>query len=198
MRLPVNGPGSNKSSVPSFESTYSAEAERLAGAIVVMAGNRHLAEEVVAEAFVRAFERWPRVSQMESPAGWIYRVAINLLRRRKRREALERRLLRRIPSPDPHVVELDPDLWAAVESLPPRARAAVGLRYVADLTEREIAEILGVAPGTVAATLHQARRRLADKIAVDGDGWNADPQNSSMRGQEKESDHVNKPGANRS
>ena len=65
---------------------------------------------------------------------------------------------------DPQVIEIDPDLWAAVGSLPPRARAAVSLRYIGDLTERQVAEVLGVSPGTV-ASLHQARRRLAAQIA---------------------------------
>jgi RNA polymerase sigma factor (sigma-70 family) len=196
MTASANGPGSGRSS-RSFEATYAAEAQRLAAAVVVMAGSRQVAEEVVAEAFVRAFERWARVSEMESPTGWIYRVAINVLRRRQRRETLERRLLRRVPRPDPYVVEIDSDLWLAVESLPPRARVAVGLRYVTDLTEREVAEVMGVAPGTVAATLHDARRRLAKDIRADDGQWPADPHDASARPVEEESDHVDKPSANR-
>lgn len=192
MRASASGSGSTGSTL-SFASFYAAEAKRLVATFVVIAGTRHVAEDVVAEAFVRAYERWPRVSRMESPSGWIYRVAMNLLRRRRRREALEQRLLRRVPPADPQVIEIDPDLWAAVEALPPRARAAVGLRYVADLTEREVAEVLEIAPGTVAATLHDARRRLAQQIAGDRNGQTTNRQRPKRGGTKQESDRVSKP-----
>jgi RNA polymerase sigma factor (sigma-70 family) len=57
------------------------------------------------------------------------------------------------------------DVMRAVQRLPARPRTAVVLRYVADLTEAEVAEAMGVAPGTVAATLSNARRRLAVLLA---------------------------------
>ena len=57
------------------------------------------------------------------------------------------------------------DVMRAVQRLPARARTAVVLRYVADLTEAEVAEAMGVAPATVAATLSNARRRLAVLLA---------------------------------
>lgn len=158
---------SSDSELPSFESIYASEAHRLTAALALVSGSRQVAEEAVAEAFVRAYVRWPRVSAMESPTGWIYRVAMNLLRRHWRRERLEQRLLNRLPGPDPYVIDVDPDLWAAVGELPPRARVAVSLRYIGDLTEREVAETLGISPGTVAAALHQARRRLAERIRTD-------------------------------
>lgn len=60
--------------------------------------------------------------------------------------------------------ELDLELWEAVRDLPERMRTAVALRYVADLTEREVADIMGIAAGTVAATLHAARRKLAERL----------------------------------
>jgi RNA polymerase sigma-70 factor (ECF subfamily) len=60
--------------------------------------------------------------------------------------------------------EPDAALWDAVRALPPRARTAVALRYVADLPEAEIADVMGVARGTVAATLSSARRQLAGAL----------------------------------
>jgi RNA polymerase sigma factor (sigma-70 family) len=54
---------------------------------------------------------------------------------------------------------------AAVQALPPQARQAVALRYVADLTDREVAEVMGLAAGTVARTLHDARAALAETLA---------------------------------
>lgn len=57
------------------------------------------------------------------------------------------------------------ELWTAIAELPDRARQALGLRYVADFTEAQVAEVMGVARGTVASTLSDARRRLATKLA---------------------------------
>jgi RNA polymerase sigma-70 factor (ECF subfamily) len=100
---------------------------------------------------------------MESPSGWTYRVALNALRRTKRRHAMEHRLLRRV-----HVVEtvptVDDDLWTVVRTLPARQCQAVVLRYVADLPEAEIATAMGVTRGTVASTLADARARLAELL----------------------------------
>ncbi len=58
----------------------------------------------------------------------------------------------------------DPKLVAAVESLPPRQRQVVFLRYFADLANAQVAEVLGISPGTVSALLHQARTALARRL----------------------------------
>lgn len=133
---------------------------------MVAAGrDRELGREVACEAFARAFERWDRVRLMESPDGWVYRVALNVLKRRKRRARIERALLAR-RRPEPVLPPgFDPQVWEAVASLPDRARQAVALRYVAEFTQAEIAEVMGVATGTVASTLHTARRRLAELLS---------------------------------
>jgi RNA polymerase sigma factor (sigma-70 family) len=55
-------------------------------------------------------------------------------------------------------------VWSAVLSLPPRQRAVTVLRYYEDLTEAQIAETLGMAPGTVKSHAHAAARRLADLL----------------------------------
>src|SRR5262249_6317679 len=111
-------------------------------------------------AFVRALQHWPRVQSMASPAGWVYRVGVHVMRRSARRRALERRLLQRL-----RVDEVAPappgEVWDLVRALPDRQRSAVVLRYVADLEERDIARAMGVTRGTVASTLADARRSLA-------------------------------------
>lgn len=143
-----------------FEGWYRREHPRLVGLLAVQAGDVEVAEEAVSEAFVRAFERWDRVADMAEPEGWVYRVAVNVLKRRHRRRRVERVLLlreRSEPQPPP---ALDGDVWEAVRRLAPRQRQAVALRYVGGLTEAEVAERMGVAVGTVSATLHHARRNL--------------------------------------
>ncbi len=151
----------------SFDGWYRQEHPRLLALLTVAAGDADIASEITAEAFTRALERWDRVAAMDSAAAWTYRVAVNLLRRRLRRAAVEQRLWSRAVKPArPAAVE--PELWAAVRALPTRQRTAVALRYVCDLPQAEIAVVMDVAAGTVSATLTAARRRLAAVLSEPG------------------------------
>lgn len=147
-----------------FAGFYDSEREAMARALLIIGGDAEAACDAVAEAFSRAFERWPRVSAMDSPMGWVYRVALNDLRRRMRRRAHERLLLRRVHVEIVPPADIDPELWAAVAALPPRQREAIVLRYVGDLTEREVATVLGISEGAASNALTAARRRLADQL----------------------------------
>ena len=125
---------------------------------------------ITAEAFARALAAWRRVSLMESPTGWTYRVAVNLARRHARRAALEQRVLRRVVPADAGLpAERAVELWDAVRALPPRARTAIALRYAAGLTEAEVAAAMHVAIGTASATLSAARRALAIALSDPSD-----------------------------
>lgn len=157
--------------VPDFTSWYETEAPAITRALGLALGDHLLAEEMTAEAFVRAFARWDRVRVMASPVGWVYRVAFNQARSRFRRRRLESRIAQR-RSRTPEVgppAEPDEALWTAVRNLSERARTAVALRYVADLPEAEIAALMGVARGTVAATLSHARKQLAAALTSEQD-----------------------------
>ncbi|MDQ1467460.1 MAG: polymerase sigma-70 factor, subfamily [Actinomycetota bacterium] len=145
-----------------FEAWYRHEHPRLVTLLAASTGDAPLAREAADEAVARAFERWERVSRMDSPAGWTYRVALNVVRRRSRRSALERRILRRIRPDD--VPGPTGELWLLVADLPPRQRTAVLLRHVGQLTEGEIAEVMSVARGTVSSTLRSAYRRLGAEL----------------------------------
>ena len=152
----------------SFEAWYAWQHPRLLATITLAAGDADLAREVTDETFVRSLERWSRVSAMDSPGGWAYRVAINLLRRRQRRAALERRLwLERAPAGHAPPADIDIDLWQAVRALPARQREAIALRYLSGLTEEEVASAMGVARGTASASLHAGRRQLAAVLGGD-------------------------------
>ena len=149
-----------------FSEFYAREHARVLGTLCAVSGDRQAAIEATDEAFVRALERWNRVQAMQSPAGWTYRVALNALRRSKRRSAFEARVLRRERVREA-VPQTNPELWEAVRALPPRQAQAVALRYVADLPEAEIASVMGVSRGTVASTLSDARAALAKEMARD-------------------------------
>jgi RNA polymerase sigma-70 factor (ECF subfamily) len=167
-----------------FDEWYRATHPRLVSAMTFITADVSVATEVVDEAFVRAYERWSRVGAMDAPAGWTYRTALNAFRRRQRRASLEERLLRRHagstrtdvgPPPD-----WSPETWDAVGRLPERQRTAIALRYVAGLTTSEIAEVMGVAEGTVGSTLHAARGALASFLGSDdGSSEPGDPTPAS-------------------
>jgi RNA polymerase sigma-70 factor (ECF subfamily) len=149
--------------VPEFDHWYTDQRPRVYFSMLALSGDADLAAEVTDEAFTRAVAHWKRVAAMESPGGWTQRVALNVLRRRQRRRRVEAQLMRR--SFDcPQESLPTGEVWDLVRSLPERQRTAVVLRYVADLTESDIATVMGIARGTVASTLAAARERLAEVL----------------------------------
>lgn len=143
-----------------FEEWYAANADRLVRSMTVATGDSDGAADAVAEAAARALPKWDSIVD---PSAWIYRVALNVVRRRERRRAMETRLLRReqvtARSVSASAVH-DLDLWAAVDLLPPRMREVIALRYVGDLTEGQAATALGISEGAVSSALSAARGQL--------------------------------------
>ena len=148
-----------------FAEWYRENYRRVFASVLVTSGDRSAVAEAVDEAFARALERWPRVSAMASPVGWTFTVARNQLRRSARLHSRERELAP-TPMPEP---EVDVALWETVRSLPNRERELVALRYIAGLTESQIASTLGIAPGTVARGLHDARAHLHSMLTPEED-----------------------------
>lgn len=147
-----------------FAAWYEQEAAGVCRSLTLALGDPALAEEAAAEAFARAWADWRKVQAMDAPVGWVYRVALNVARDRFRRRSSERRSPALPARPVDPPGEPDSALWDAVRALAPRARLAIALRYVGDLPEAAIADVMGVARGTVAATLSSARRQLADAL----------------------------------
>ena len=143
-----------------FERWYAECHPRLLGVLTIVSGNADVASEATDEAFVRALARWQKVRAMKSPAGWTYKVALNILRRRLRRQRSEQELLRAGET----VVQRDPSLWLqvleALEPLTVRQRTVLALVYVADLPQDEVAELLHIARSTVASTLADAKEAV--------------------------------------
>jgi RNA polymerase sigma-70 factor (ECF subfamily) len=154
--------------VESFDAWYSREHDRMIATLVLSTGDIELAVEGVDEACSRALERWTRISAMESPTGWVYRVAINHARRVARRRGMEHLVFRK-QAPMPDLPAPAGDLWELVESLSERQRQVVMLRHVADMTENEIGAVLGISRGTVSSTLHDAHQRLGRLLNDDNE-----------------------------
>lgn len=132
---------------------------RLIGLLSLYCGDREVAEEMTQETLARVWADRRKVSRMANPDGWAYKSALNLARSHFRRRAAERRARQRLSPGRPRLPadEADAmDVRRAVAGLPHRQRAAVVLRYYADLPVSEAAQLMGCAEGTVRALTHQA------------------------------------------
>jgi RNA polymerase sigma factor (sigma-70 family) len=141
---------------------------RLVGQLYALTWDLGEAQDAVQEAFVRALAAPRRFARLDNPEAWLRVVAVNVARRRMRRHAHLDRLLRRDPPPVQAVPGLSPDhvaVVAALRKLPPAQAEAIALHHLADLRVSEIAELTGVAEGTVKARLSRGRARLAELLA---------------------------------
>lgn len=155
----------------SFAAWYEETRPRVRASVFALCRDLDLADEiVVADAYTKAYEKWDRVSRMDSPRQWVITVAINRLKRSWRRRALERARTGHAPDTVPEVEGVDIALWRLVSQLPDRQREAVVLRYIGDLREADVAKHLGLSPGGASALLSKARRRLRDQIESERNG----------------------------
>ena len=141
------------------------------------------AEDLVQECLFQTARHWPRVRSMEHPRAYARRVLVNLAldgAKRWNRQHSELDVRYRPPVEDRHdaaaaralgMVEITSELVDALGVLAPRQRAALALRYFEDLSETQVAEILGCSVGNVKSTTSRALERLRQvlaPVAVDG------------------------------
>ena len=151
---------------PDFAEFYAATFARLTVQIHAFVGDHAEAQDLVQEAYCRAFARWPRVSTYDDPLGWVRRVAWNLAISRWRRMSLLRTRARELAPPDvaaPSAASVD--LARALRRLPANQRQAVVLHYLADMSVADIVTFTGAAEGTVKAWLHRGRAALTSILA---------------------------------
>lgn len=151
----------------SFESFYALEFRRVLGLLSVLTGSQTNAEELTQEAFARAFRDWSRVQRLESPGGWVRRVAVNQACSLRRRAATELRHRDRLRESE---VSTDPDraddwlVWSEVRKLPRRQAQAVALRFIDELSVAEIARVLECSVDTAKTHLARGRTTLARRL----------------------------------
>jgi len=151
-----------------FAEFYSSARDDCLRIVLVSVGDRQLAEDLVAEAFTRAWMSWRTVRAHPVPRAWVVRAALNVhvswWRRRRREVALDTQALsgdaRQQSAPEP----VDQVLVAAVRALPPRQREVITLRVFFDLDTAATARLLGISPGTVGAHLHRALAALRTQV----------------------------------
>jgi RNA polymerase sigma factor (sigma-70 family) len=149
-----------------FEAFYKAEKDRCLRALTASTGDRMLAEDLIAEAFARAWSRWPHVQRQPNPAAYVMRVAYNLNVSWWRRHRRERPLGEAVEAT--HLDDVSSiDSAALLAALPERQRQVLALRVFLDLDTRETSDALGIAEGTVTTHLHRATTSLRKHLAAD-------------------------------
>jgi RNA polymerase sigma factor (sigma-70 family) len=147
------------SSLPPFQRTLDAHSEEiwryLRGLVGAQAG-----EDCFQETFLAALRAYPRLRPGSNIRAWLFtiaqRKAIDHSRRARREVALE--------APQAAASAPDRDVWSAVAMLPARQRAAVLLRFGADLPHREIAAAIGCSEEAARRSLHEGLKRLRETV----------------------------------
>ncbi|MGA9761968.1 MAG: RNA polymerase sigma factor [Gaiellaceae bacterium] len=148
-----------KGNAEALEQLYREQYRNYRDIMAGVVGSHDLAREVVQEAFARALREQRKFRGEGSLEAWVWRITVNVALKARRDLRREWQLDEEYEAPARETAP-DRDVRAAVRALPPRRRLFVFLRYFADLSYAEIAEVAGVSEGTVAATLAQAKEEL--------------------------------------
>lgn len=137
---------------------------------LALTGSRHDADDLLQNAYTKAYKAWPRLLQAAHPEAYVRRILVNesasSWRRPWRRAERSTPELPERPAGAPQdAYAAHDEVWREIQRLPKRQRAVLVLRYYEDLTERQTADVLGVAIGTVKSQTSVALRRLRTAIA---------------------------------
>jgi DNA-directed RNA polymerase specialized sigma24 family protein len=150
-----------------FASFYEASRDDCLRTVLASVGDLDTAQELVAEAFARAWASWRKVSRHPAPRAWVVRTALNAgvssWRKRRRDQVLAGEGAATAGGlPDP----MGRELIAALLRLPARQRQVIAFRIILDLDTAGTAKALGIAPGTVKAHLSQGLATLRQELAA--------------------------------
>jgi RNA polymerase sigma-70 factor, ECF subfamily len=154
--------------VEPFEAFYLREYPGVVKLALAVSGSHLAAEDIAQEAFLRAYRDWQRISQLDRPVAWVRKVAVRTAghavhRRRLEVQAYARVLINQRPAV--RQLPADEQVWRAVHRLPRRQAQVIALFYASGCSVAEVAEVLGMAEGTVKAQLHRGRQALASRLA---------------------------------
>jgi RNA polymerase sigma factor (sigma-70 family) len=155
----------------SFEELFRDQYPRLVAFGLSMTGSVEVSRDLAQETMARAHQRWAVVVESDVPEAWLRRVMKNLVVDHLRRRQVETGALERLssrPESKPGVGG-DSRLAELLAVLPERQRLVAALVYGSDLSIDDVAAALGIAPGTVKATLWQARRSIRRRLEQEAD-----------------------------
>lgn len=149
-----------------LEEYVEARGHALLGLAQLLTGDHHAAEDLTEATLTKALSRWHLVSAASDPDAYIRRICVNLhtswLRRMVNRERPTAAPLEDTPQavdPTDGIAQRD-EFRRALRRLRPKTRAALVLRYYADLDDEAIAELLGVKRSTVRSLTHRGLREM--------------------------------------
>jgi RNA polymerase sigma-70 factor (ECF subfamily) len=157
-----------------FAEFYQASRDSCLRAVAASTGDVDAAEDLVAEAFARAWAAWRTVGCHPAPQAWVVRTALNervsRWRRRRREEPLPSGdLAPWRPAGTPGAGgSVDGAVMTVLRRLPARQREVIALRVFLDLDTAQTARALGIAPGTVTAHLARALTALRAELSPAG------------------------------
>jgi RNA polymerase sigma-70 factor (ECF subfamily) len=131
-------------------------------ALALACGDLAAVEDATQDAFAQAWRRWDRISRYDNPGAWVRRVAINKLRNAHRSRVRGEAAIERLGSEatTASLPETNPDLVVGLQRLPYKQRICAVLYYVEGLSTAEVAEAMGISPGSVSQHLNRARTAL--------------------------------------
>jgi RNA polymerase sigma-70 factor (ECF subfamily) len=154
----VSGVGQDQQEFAEF---YAAVRDDCLRIVLISVGDRQHAEDLVAEAFTKAWMTWRKVRQHPVPQAWIIRTALNAHVSWWRRHGREEPLAGYDETAaTPQHLAPDSSLLAALRRLPLRQRQVIALRVLLDLDTATTAQILSMPSGTVASHLHRGLAAL--------------------------------------
>jgi RNA polymerase sigma-70 factor (sigma-E family) len=137
----------------------------------LVAGDKQTGEDLLQTALVKAFLKWPKIGRGgQHPLAYVRRIIINENASMWRR-AWKRRERSTSSVPESAAAEVIPndDVWSLVQALPARQRAAIALRFYADLSVAETADAMGCSEGAVKTHTSRAVAKLKDALAAEGE-----------------------------
>lgn len=151
------------------EELYAAHAQGAVRLAYLLVGNQDVAQDIAQEAFVRAFGRFADIRKPTSFPSYLKATIVNLARKHFKRRGLERLYVERlrarpsqsVTSPD---VEQREVVTEALLKVPERQRAALVLHYYEDLSEYQVADLLGVSEQAARSLVARGRKALREQL----------------------------------
>jgi RNA polymerase sigma-70 factor (sigma-E family) len=125
----------------------------------LLTGSELAAEDVVQDAFI-AYHR--HADSVQNPRAYVRMSVVNFARSSQRRRARERGFRPHLVTVT-NITDID-ETWASLRRLPPRQRAALVLRFYEDLSEADVAALLGCPAGTVKSLVHRGLKKMKETI----------------------------------
>ena len=141
-----------------FVALYRARYAPMVRLAYLLTGSQAVAEELVQDAFVAVHRSWDRAL---NPSAYLRTSVVNACRSWGRRRSLEQ--VRQPRPAEPTTLEAD-ELWDVLQTLPPRQRAAIVLRFYEDLPDDEIAQLLGCRVATVRTAVFRGLEKLRKEV----------------------------------